>query len=52
MVSVEDEWERGPDATGNLDLLFVAYDPRKIGLEELKKTIKTITKHKFEAEIR
>ncbi|MCH8922552.1 MAG: hypothetical protein IIA67_05325 [Planctomycetes bacterium] len=50
-MSVEDEWQRDPDATGNLDLLFVTYDPQKIGVEKLTETI-TNTKHKFEVEVR
>jgi len=49
VVSVEDEWERYPDSTEDLDLLFVTYDPGKISIEELKETI---TKHEFTAAIR
>ena len=51
MVSVEDEWERYPDSTEDLDLLFVTFDPRKIGIEKLQETI-TNTDHKFDVEIR
>ena len=49
MVSVEDEWERYPQSTENLDLLFVTYDPKKIGIAELKDTI---TKRDFVVKIR
>ncbi len=49
MVLVEDEWIRYPQSTENLDLLFVTYDPRKIGREQIQKTI---TEHGFEAEVR
>ena len=51
MVSIEDEWQRDPDATGDLDLLFVTFDPGKISIEKLKETI-TGPDHKFEVEIR
>ena len=52
MVSVEDEWERYPQSTENLDLLFVTYDPRKIGVEEMQKTIADLAEPKFKAVIR
>lgn len=51
MVSIEDEWEREPDPTGDLDLLFVTYDPGKISIAELKETI-TGPDHKFKVEVR
>ena len=49
MVSVEDEWKRFPDSTEDLDLLFVTFDPQKIGIEKLKETI---ADRDFTAEIR
>ena len=52
MVSVEDEWERFPQSTENLDLLFVTFDPRKIGVEEMQKTIANIAEPRFKAKIR
>ena len=49
MESVEDEWERKLQSKEDLDLLFVTFDPQKIGVEEMQKTI---AEHGFEAEIR
>ena len=52
-MSVEDEWERHPDSTEDLDLLFVTYDSQKIGIEKLKETItNTVSEHKFKVEVR
>ena len=47
--SVQDEWDRDPDALELEDLLFVTYNPEQISREQL---IETIRKQGFEPEIR
>jgi hypothetical protein len=47
--SVEDEWDRDPDALELEDLLFVTYDPEQISREQL---IETIRQEGFEPEVR
>ena len=49
VATVEDEWDRDPDALELEDLLFVTYDPEQISQEQL---IETIREEGFEPEIR
>ena len=49
MESVEDEWDRDPDAIDLEDLLFVTYDADKINQQQV---LQTIQKEGFEPEIR
>jgi hypothetical protein len=47
--SVDDEWDRNPDAIDLEDLLFVTYNADKIKQEQL---LKAIQKEEFEPVIR
>ena len=49
METVEDEWDRDPDALELEDLLFVTYDAGRISREEL---LETVRQEGFEPEIR
>lgn len=49
METVEDEWDRDPDALELEDLLFVTYDPVQISRDELMETVR---QEGFEPEIR
>ena len=49
MESVDDEWDRDPDAIDLEDLLFVTYDADKINQQQL---LQTIQKEGFEPTIR
>ena len=49
MESVDDEWDRNPDAIDLEDLLFVTYDADKIKREQL---LKAIQKEGFESVMR
>ena len=49
MESVEDEWDRNPEALDLQDLLFVTYDADKINPQQL---LETIQKEGFEPDIR
>ena len=49
MESVEDEWDRDPDAIDLEDLLFVTYNADKIKQEQL---LEAIQKEGFEPVIR
>ncbi len=49
MKSVDDEWDRDPDAVDLDDLLFVTFNADKINQEQL---LKAIQKEGFEPKIR
>ena len=49
MESVEDEWDRDPDAIDLEDLLFVTYDANTIDQEHL---LEAIEEEGFESQVR
>ncbi|MCH8193652.1 MAG: hypothetical protein IIA65_06510 [Planctomycetes bacterium] len=49
MESVDDEWDRDPDAVDLEDLLFVTYDADKINQQQL---LQAIQDEGFEPEMR